>query len=625
MKQLSGLDASFLYMETPTTFGHVNGLAIYQRPTPDFDPYPLVYKKFEAMVGRAEPLRRRLVNVPLGLDHPYWIDDPQFDLDFHVRQIGLAPPGAADQLAEQVARIVGRPMDRSHPLWEVYVIEGLADGRWAMLTKFHHATVDGAAGVILLNMLTETDPNQNADLEPIAWEGEPIPADTDLLKRTVQSLVSNPVKAARLQLRLVQNLAESAGITSFSGAITQARNTIKKVAARGESTTPENERRVKLPLSSAPSTPWNKTITAHRRFAMRSTSLENLKALKNATGGTLNDVVMAICAGALRAYLLEHDALPDKPLRAMVPVSIRTGDEADPWTNRVSGIVADLPTDCDDPLERVARCRIAMAEAKRQFELVPADTLTEGAELASPIVAASAMRLASRLRLADRVNFPANVVISNVPGPRHPLYFAGARLDNYIPVSIVTDGMGLNITVHSYLDRLDFGLIAGRELVPDLWHLVDLHVDEIARLFEASGATWAEAPEGPSLRVGTKYNAPTKGKGNQSLVRKASLTNGVNKSTAKRSGSKRSAAESRAETSETPVARKTAIAKAGTAKAGSAKAGSAKAGSAKVRAAKAGPAKANVPKANVPKKTSSSNAAAGKAGTAKSRPVKRSA
>ena len=538
MKQLSGLDASFLYMETPTTFGHVNGLGIYQRPSPDFDPYPLVYKRYEAMIGRAEPLRRRLVEVPLGLDHPYWIDDPDFDLDFHVRHIGLAPPGAADQLAEQVARIVGRPMDRSRPLWEVYVMEGLADGRWAMLTKFHHSTIDGAAGVILLNMLTETDPNADNELEPIPWHGEAVPADTELLKRTVQALVTNPVKAARLQLRLLQNLAESAGVTTFSGAVSQARSTIKRLASRGESE-PENERRVRLPISPAPSTPWNKTITAHRRFAMRSTSLENLKVLKNATGGTLNDVVMAICAGALRQYLIEHDALPDKPLRAMVPVSIRTGDEADPWTNRVSGIVADLPTDCDDPLERVARCRAAMSEAKKQFDLVPADTLTAGADLASPIVATSAARLASRLRLADRVNFPANVVISNVPGPRQPLYFAGARLDNYIPVSIVTDGMGLNITVHSYLDRLDFGLIACRELVPDLWHLVDLHVDEIARLFEATGAQWAEPPKAPSMRMGSKYVSPTP---RVSVAKKVEPTKAVAKKATKKAVATKSVA-----------------------------------------------------------------------------------
>ena len=584
MKQLSGLDASFLHMETATTFGHVNGLAIYERPFPDFDPYPLVYRKFESMIGRAEPLRRRLVEVPLGLDHPYWIDDPDFDLDFHVRHIGLAPPGAADQLAEQVARIVGRPMDRSRPLWEVYVMEGLDDGRWAMLTKFHHATVDGAAGVILLNMLTETDPNQDGDLEPVIWHGEAVPADMELLKRTVQSLVTNPVKAARLQLRLVQNFAESAGITSFGGAVSQARNVIRRLTSRGNEE-PENERRVRLPLTPAPSTPWNKTITAHRRFAMQSTSLENLKVLKNATGGTLNDVVMAICAGALRQYLIEHDALPDKPLRAMVPVSIRTGDEADPWTNRVSGIVADLPTDCDDPLERVARCRAAMAEAKRQFDLVPADTLTAGADLASPIVATSAARLASRLRLADRVNFPANVVISNVPGPRHPLYFAGARLENYIPVSIVTDGMGLNITVHSYLDRLDFGLIACRELVPDLWHLVDLHVDEIANLFEATGAQWVETP-GPSLpRRGTPMVSNS---GRTALVKGAPERSAAAAPTPKKKASK---GAGKATALSTKVSAKKAPAKKAPAKKVSAKKAPAKKAPAKKELAKKAPAK----------------------------------
>ncbi|MCU0259881.1 MAG: hypothetical protein MUE78_02575 [Ilumatobacteraceae bacterium] len=159
MKQLTGLDASFLYLESATTYGHVSGLAIYERPSPDFDPYEAVRARMAAMIGRAEPFRRRLVEVPLQLDHPYWIDDPHFDLDFHVRHLGLAPPGAADQLAEQVARIVSRPLDRSRPLWEMYVIEGLGDGRWATLTKTHHATIDGASGVILLSMLTDTTPD----------------------------------------------------------------------------------------------------------------------------------------------------------------------------------------------------------------------------------------------------------------------------------------------------------------------------------------------------------------------------------------------------------------------------------------------------------------------------------
>ncbi len=502
MKQLTGLDASFLYMETATTFGHVSGLAVYERPTPDFDPYQVVYERFGALVGQAEPMRRKLVPVPFSLDHPWWIDDVDFDLDYHVRHIGLAPPGGADQLTEQVSRIVGRQMDRTRPLWEVYVIEGLADGRWAMLTKTHHATIDGAAGVILLNMLTDTDPNTPAP-EAIEWKGEQPPSQSELLQHTLHNLVTNPVKGVRLQLRMVRNLAETLGVDSVSRAASSARDAIKNMVGASTHSVPANERLITLPLTPAPATPWNKPITAHRRFAMRGTSLENLKALKNATGGTLNDVVMAICAGALREYLIKHDALPDKPLRAMVPVSIRTGDETDVWTNRVSSIIADLPTNCADPLERVALCREAMAAAKRQLELVPAETLIDVTQTSSPLVAVAALRLMSRM--SSRINLPANLTISNVPGPRLPLYFAGAKLNAYIPVSIVTDGMGLNITVHSYLDRLDFGIIAARELVPDVWDMVDMHIAEIGRLFEATGAEWAVPQEDAPMRRGSTH------------------------------------------------------------------------------------------------------------------------
>jgi diacylglycerol O-acyltransferase / wax synthase len=485
MKQLSGLDASFLYMETATTYGHVNGLAIYERPSPDFDPFQVVRERFGSIVGHIEPLRRRLVEVPFGLDHPYWVDDPDFDLDYHVRQIGLAPPGTDQQLADQVARIIGRRMDRAHPLWEVYVVEGLPEGRWAMLTKFHHATIDGAAGVILLQMLTSLTADAPWPYEPVEWHASPLPSDSDMLRQAVVRLAENPVKAARLQLRLVRNLAEAAGLTSVSTWANHSRALLAAAAGRGAQAEALGEqlRRVALPITPAPPTPWNRAVGPHRRFAMRSARLDDVKRLKDATGGTVNDVVMAVCAGALRTYLLEHDALPDAPLRAMVPVSIRTGAEADPWTNRVSAIVAVLPTDCDDPLERVARCRAAMADAKQQLSLVPADALTQATETMSPVVATAAVRLVARL--SNRVTLPANVVISNVPGPRNPLYFAGAKLTSYIPVSTITNGIGLNITVHSYEDRLDIGLVADRDHVPDLWHLVDLHLTEIDTLFQA--------------------------------------------------------------------------------------------------------------------------------------------
>ena len=511
VKQLSGLDASFLYMETANTYGHVNGLAIYERPDGDFDPYQAAYDRFDALLGRLEPMRRRLVEVPFKLDHPYWIDDPDFDLNYHVRHIGLAPPGGADQLAEQVARIVGRRMDRSRPLWEAYVIEGLADGRWAMLTKTHHATIDGASGVLLLGMLTDPAPDMPMP-EHVDWVGEVVPSDRELLERTMRNLAANPVKGMRLSLRMLRNLAEAAGVDSVSAIASQARDALKSVALGGAIDTPEPVHRVRIPLSPAPPTPFNRAITPHRRFAMRSTALGNIKALKDATGCTVNDVVMAICAGALREYLLRHDALPEAPLRAMVPVSIRTGDEEDPWTNRVGGIIADLPTNCADPLERVRRCHEAMNEAKLQMDVLPAEDIAELAQVAPPLAATAAMRLQSRLRLADRVNLPTNVVISNVPGPRHALYFAGAKMTNYIPVSTIADDMGLNITVHSYLDRLDFGLIADRELVPDLWDLTDLHIDEIGVLFEATGAEWAEVQKAPSMRRGGARKAPVRKK-----------------------------------------------------------------------------------------------------------------
>lgn len=495
MKQLSGLDATFLYLETQTTFGHVTGLMIFDRPNEEFDPYRAVYAKYASLIGELEPLRRRLVEVPLGLDHPYWVDDPNFDLDFHIREIHLARPGMVDQLADQVSRIVGRPMDRSRPLWEVYVIDGLHSGRWALLTKYHHSTIDGAAGQLMLNIITDTEPDTTPPGPGPAWESEELPSNVELLRRTAVNLAGHPVKALRLQTRLVRQLADAAGIDSVSSAATKAGSAIKALARLGK----EDGPKIPLPTSTAPPTPWNKSITSHRRFAMRSTSLENIKALKNATGGTVNDIVMAICAGALRQYLLAHDALPERPLRAMVPVSVRTGEEEDPWTNRVSSIFPELPTDCADPLERVARCREAMLDAKKLLDLVPADQLGDLAQFSAPVLSTSAVRLASRLGVFEKIAaVPFNLVISNVPGPRKPLYFAGARLCHQFPVSIVTEGQGLNITVMSYLDRLDFGFIVDRELVPDVWDLADMHIDEIGRLFEATGAEWVEEPQ-PAL------------------------------------------------------------------------------------------------------------------------------
>ena len=215
--------------------------------------------------------------------------------------------------------------------------------------------------------------------------------------------------------------------------------------------------------------------------------MDTVKAVKNALGATVNDVVMAVCAGGLRTWLLKHDALPDAPLVAMVPVSIRTGRETEKWTNRVSGLLAVLPTDEADPIGRVARVHDAMMSSKDLFNAIPAEALTDFAEFSPPAVFARATRMAARLRLGERLNPPANLVISNVPGPRFPLYAAGARLLHYYPVSTIVDGQGLNITVQSYMDTLDFGLVSCRELVPDLDNLADYILDDLAGLADAAG------------------------------------------------------------------------------------------------------------------------------------------
>jgi WS/DGAT/MGAT family acyltransferase len=454
-----------------------------------------VYERWEALVGHVAPLRRRLVEVPFNLDLPYWVDAPDFDLSFHVRHMGLAPPGTTEQLGDQVARIASRPLDRTRPLWESYVIEGLPDDRWALLTKTHHASIDGAAGVLLLHLLADTEPEPAERLKPVAWTPERVPSDLDLLVRTLGHAAVNPVKALQMQVRLARELLNNVGLAALASAALEVADAVLPGPLTPERLLPERmlpdrlvEGRVdpiRLPLSAAPPTPWNKPISAQRRFAMRAVSLTEIKTVKNAFGGTVNDVILAVCAGALRRYLLDRDALPDRPLRAMVPVSLRTFDEDEPWTNRVGAVVMELPTDLDDPVERLNRCRENMDLAKEQYGQLPTSTLIEASRYAPGLVAATAVRLAARL--ADRVTPPVNLVISNVPGPRDPLYIAGARLVGYAPVSVVTDGLGLNVTAHSYLDQVEFGLLADRDLVPDLWPLVDLHVAELEALLKRAG------------------------------------------------------------------------------------------------------------------------------------------
>ena len=492
MKQLSGVDAGFLYMETATSFGHISSLSIYERPkTRGFKPYEAFRSHLAARLPELEPFRRRLVEVPFQLDHPWWIEDPDFDLDFHVRHVAVPPPGGDKELADFVARVIGRPLDRSRPLWEAYVIEGLEQRRWAALLKFHHATIDGAAGAALMTMFLQDQPgpdpsladrdsagSKSADSEGIGIE-KPVPTPMEMMGRTALGFAGRPERFLRAQYRAMteaNQIVSERGSDLFGTYLKSLGSQRSERSGRHDAPSP--------PPGMAPPTPFNRSITAHRRCAFGSASLDDVKTVKNRHDVTVNDVVMAVCAGALRRYLSKHDALTDRPLIAAVPVSIRTGDEVEPWTNRVSSIVAPLPTHLDDPGERLRSSHQAMLDAKTNFDLVPADALQDFAQFSPPAVFTEAAALMTRMKIADRVNPPINLVISNVPGPRQALYLGPAKLAHYYPVSTIAEGMGLNITVQSYEDRLDFGLVACRELVPDLSDLLTMITDELADLVD---------------------------------------------------------------------------------------------------------------------------------------------
>ncbi|MFV1991104.1 MAG: wax ester/triacylglycerol synthase family O-acyltransferase, partial [Acidimicrobiales bacterium] len=456
MKQLSGIDASFLYMETKTQFGHVSGLTIYDPPRPDYEPYEVIKCRVADRLHLMEPLRRRLVQVPFDLDHPYWIEDPEFDLDFHFRHIAVPPPGGPEALDELVSDIIARPINRNHPLWEAYVIEGLEGGKFALLIKLHHAAVDGASGMELTALLLDANPDQGPSTEVAPqWSPGAAPSQSEVLARAAWDLASRPRTALRLQARMLSTAADLTRSRGIGGMADLARKglpgtpgrMLRKAIGSGYI---ERDEAPELPDRPAPATPFNRAITPHRNFLHRTLSLDAVKQIKSKAGVTVNDVVMTICAGGLRRYLMIHDALPEDPLIAMIPISTRTGLEAEKWTNRVSGLMAALPTHAEDPLDRLAQVHEAMLRAKDSFSAIPADILTDMSQLSPPGLSIRASRMATRMRIADRLNPPINLVISNIPGARQPLYLEGSKLMNFYPVSTITEGIGLNITVQSY-------------------------------------------------------------------------------------------------------------------------------------------------------------------------------
>jgi diacylglycerol O-acyltransferase / wax synthase len=470
MERLSGLDSAFLSFETPAMHLHVAIAAVID---PSTMPEPYSFDQLKAFVSERlladAAFRRRVVDVPFRLNHPIWVEDPHLDLDYHIRRHVIPAPGGPRELTDLVGSIVGVPLDRSRPLWEIHVIEGLHDGNVALLGKIHHAAVDGVSGAELFVHLFDLTPTPEP--RPAAAGEQPaperIPSDAELVGHAL--------------------LSQARRTLSLPGLVGRTMRTAGRLVSRHRD--PEAVVGA-LPLR-APRTPWSAAISPHRTVAFARVRLSDVRRVKDAFGVKVNDVVLALTSAALRRYLADHGTLPAEPLVGMCPVSVRTEDERGRPDNRVSGMFVHLRTDMDDPAARLRAIARTTRGAKEDHNAVGARLLQNWAEHAAPATFALATRLYSRLDIADRHPPIYNLVVSNVPGPDFPLYLDGAELVATYPMGPVMEGAGLNVTVLSYRDNVDFGFLAAAELVPDVWDLAD-HIEEaMAEVLAAAAAETA--------------------------------------------------------------------------------------------------------------------------------------
>ena len=468
VRQLTGLDAQFLALESARQYGHVGGLAVLDPATAPGGKLEL--EDIQAMIIERLPLlppfQWKLAEVPLGLDYPYWVDDEDFDIDFHVRELALPSPNEK-KLSEQVSRIMARPLDRARPLWEAYLIHGLGDGQVALLTKIHHAVVDGVSGAEILSALLDLTPEGREVPTGVRHAISSKPDDLEMLARGLLGVPRYPLRVLQALPRTLPNLPEVPIANALPGAglVGKAAGMVAQALSPDVGTPGRGTLR-------APRTSFNGRISAHRRFAFGQMSLDELKEVKNHYGCTLNDLVVAICAHAVRRWLVEHDELPAEPLVAQVPVSVRAEDQMGTFGNRILLMSAPLHTEIEDPVERLKATHESLRAMKETHKALPAQLLQDATQFIPPAVFNRAARLT--FALSTGPTRPTwNLVISNVPGPQFPLYCAGAELKAHYPVSVITDGMGLNITVMSYNGHLDWGIVADREQMQDVWCLLD--------------------------------------------------------------------------------------------------------------------------------------------------------
>lgn len=484
MKHLSGVDSAFLHLESPEMPMHVGALNVIDLPegyAGDFFEDTKTY--IQQRLHLAEVFTRKLALMPLDLSNPVWVEDEDIDLDYHIRHVSLPKPGTNRQLQQYVARLHSSLLDRSRPLWEFFVIDGLKSGQVALYSKLHHAGIDGQAGVAVGKAMFD-----------LSASGRVIKPPRPRARRNQYQLGIAELLGAAVRNTLQQSAALVKSLPLIARSAKNALIPEKDANGKRDWSLPKDFRIF------APRTSLNVAITNQRTFAGRTVPLAEVKQIAKLLGVSLNDVVMATTAGALRSFLKENNELPDKPLYAAVPVSLRAeGDTTS--NNQVSMVTMSLATDIKDPLARIRKIHELSAGTKAKMSRFKAAIPTDFPLPAAPWLMSALASLFSRSRLANVMPPVANLVISNVAGIPVQLYFAGAKVVSYYPVSIPAHGMALNVTVQSYNGRLDYGLIACRRAVPDVNDLADALLAEHRTLLELA---LAQAPAHTAAPVATK-------------------------------------------------------------------------------------------------------------------------
>jgi WS/DGAT/MGAT family acyltransferase len=478
LDRLTSIDAGFLHQEGPGAHMHIGGVLIFQGPPPAFEDF------LDHIRGRLHLVpryRQKLATPPFESGRPLWVDDPSFNIEYHVRHTALPAPGTEQQLLRLAARISSQQLDRAKPLWEMWLVEGLEDDRFALISKAHHALVDGIAGVDLATVLFDADPQPPpapTELEP--WQPSPEPSDANLVlagardvARTATGMVGRAVSAAR---RPASTLARLRDATEGLGEVVWAA------------------------LNPAPETPLNVEIGPHRRYAVVRQRLDDYKQVKNELGGTVNDVVLTVVSGALARWLRSRGVHTEGlEMRALVPVSVRVESDRGTLGNKLAVMRGPLPVYIRDPVARLRFVKKAMDGLKESKQAVGAATLAAVNNLAPPTILAQASRLNFSTRLF-------NLIVTNIPGPQMPLYVLGHELDDLFPIAFLPENHALAVAIMSYNGRVEYGLLADYDAIPDIDAIADGIEEALAELLDTARSRASAGNGGPVRRSGAAPN-----------------------------------------------------------------------------------------------------------------------